>query len=68
MVHGCWEIAWWIDKPIRFSAYEIIGKTSKQTQGDYTTAELALELSKLKQAGNDFAELRDQYEKLKISK
>lgn len=65
LVHGHWEVAWWLDKPIRFDACEVAGNNSKSISGDFTTKELSEKLYKLEQVGNDFSELRKQYEKLK---
>jgi hypothetical protein len=67
LVHGHWEVAWYLDKPIRFDACEVTGKISKPIHGDFTTEDLSIELIKLEQIGDEFSKLRKEYEKLKFT-
>lgn len=63
LVHGNWEVAWFLDKPIRFDACEVAGKLSKSIRGDFTTKDLSVELKSLEQIGEEFSQLRKKYEK-----
>jgi hypothetical protein len=65
LVHGNWEVAWFLNKPIRFDACEVTGKQSRSISGDFATKELSEELNKLEQVGKDFRKHREKYEKLK---
>jgi hypothetical protein len=67
LVHGNWEVVWFLEKPIRFDAFEIAGKISKPIRGDFTTKDLSNELEKLEQIGDEFSKLRKEYEKLKFT-
>ena len=67
LVHGNWEVAWFLDKPIRFDACEVAGKVSKPIHGDFTPEDLSIELKKLEQIGDEFSKLRKEYEKLKFT-
>ena len=62
LVHGNWEVVWFIDKSIRFDASELTGNQSKSISGDFTAKELSQELNKLEQIGKDFSKLRQKYE------
>ena len=62
LVHGNWEVAWFLDKPIRFDACEVTGNQSKTINGNFTTTELSEELNKLEKIGQDFSKLRKKYE------
>ena len=67
LVHGNWEVASFLDKPIRFDACEVTGKVSKPINGDFTPEDLSIELKKLEKIGDEFSELRKEYEKLKFT-
>ena len=67
LVHGNWEVAWFLDKPIRFDACEVTGKLAKPIRGEYTTKDLSVELKKIEQVSEDFSKLRKEYEKLNFT-
>lgn len=62
IVHGHWEVMWFIEKPIRYDATNMNIADKSKAEGDFTVEEFLNEIERLIDVANDFRELRTKYE------
>ncbi len=63
IVHGNWEVLWFLDNQIRMDACQIENESGKRVSREYTIETLSKELIKLKKAAEEFSTLRKMYQK-----